>query len=53
MYVKDILFIDFDDEYLKLLKKRLFKRFKIIDLKSISYYLRMSITRLNDRIILN
>ena len=53
VYVNDILFIDFDDEYLKLLKKRLFKRFKMIDLKLISHYLKMSITRSNDRIMLN
>ena len=53
MYVNDILFIDFDNEYLKLLKKRFFKRFKMIDLKSIFHYLKMSITRSNDRITLN
>ena len=53
MYVNDILFIDFDDKYLKSLKKQLFKQFKIINLKIIFHYLRMSITRLNDRITLN
>ena len=53
VYVNNILFINFDDEYLKSLKKRLFKRFKMIDLKSISHYLKMSITRSNDRITLN
>ena len=53
VYVNDILFIDFDDEYLKSLKERLFKRFKMTDLKSISHYLKMLITRSNDRITLN
>ena len=53
VYVNDILFIDFDNAYLKSLKKQLFKRFKMTDLKSISHYLKMSITRLNDRITLN
>ena len=53
VYVNDILFIDFDNEYLKLLKKQFFKQFKIIDLKIIFHYLRMSITRLSDRITLN
>ena len=53
VYMNNILLIDFDDEYLKSLKKQLFKRFKMTDLESISHYLRMSITRSNDRITLN
>ena len=53
MYVNNILFIDFDDEYLKSLKKRFFKRFKMTDLKSISHYLKMLITCSNNRITLN
>ena len=53
VYVNDILFIDFDDEYLKSLKKRFFKRFKMIDLKIIFHYLKMSITRSNNCITLN
>ena len=51
--MNDILFIDFNDEYLKSLKKQLSKRFKMTDLDVIFHYLKMSITRSNGRITLN
>ena len=53
VYVDNILLINSQEIYLQALKNRLKKRFKIIDLKSILYYLEIAITRSNDRISLN
>ena len=53
MYVNNILFINFDDKYLKSLKKRFFKRFKMFNLRIIFHYLKILITRLNNRNMLN
>jgi len=53
VYVDNIFLIDFKDIYLQTFKNRLKERFKIMNLNSISHYLRMSITRANNKINLN
>ena len=52
IYVNDFFIIEFNMNFINNLKKQFDQRFKMIDLKSVQYYLNIEVIRENDNILL-
>ena len=50
--MNDFFIIEFNMNFINNLKKQLDQRFKMIDLKSVQYYLNIEVIRKNDNILL-